>query len=85
MWSCMLAHGQHRLLVVALLRARRLLVCRYCPVALLEVVPQRLHWRAPAYVGRSDLETLLASERAADWVRGAFPSCSGSLLSCTTC
>ena len=49
---------------------------RYCPVALLEVVPQRLHWRAPAYVGRSDLETLLASDRAADWVRG---SCHASM------
>jgi tRNA-dihydrouridine synthase 3 len=30
---------------------------------------QRLHWRAPAYVGRSQLETLLASESAGDWVR----------------
>ena len=53
-------------------------------MALLEVLPQRLHWRAPAYVGRSDLETLLASDRAADWVRGALPSCSGLTLSCMT-
>ncbi|CAL8464684.1 g4219 [Coccomyxa elongata] len=42
---------------------------RYIPIELMEVVPQRLHWRAPAYVGRSQLETLLASESAADWVR----------------
>ena len=42
---------------------------RYIPVGLLDVVPQKLHWRAPAYVGRSDLETLLSSDSAADWVR----------------
>ena len=36
------------------------------------MVPQRLHWRAPAYVGRSDLEALLASDSAADW--GARPA-----------
>ncbi|EFN53612.1 hypothetical protein CHLNCDRAFT_25754 [Chlorella variabilis] len=41
---------------------------RYIPVGLLEVVPQRMHWRPPAFVGRSDLETLLASDNAADWV-----------------
>ena len=41
---------------------------RYIPVGLLEVVPQRLHWRAPAYVGRSQLESLLASDSAADWI-----------------
>ena len=46
-------------------------------MALLEVVPQRLHWRAPAYVGRSDLETLLASDRAADWVRHRVSSQQG--------
>ena len=28
-----------------------------------------MHWRPPAFVGRSDLETLLGSESAADWVR----------------
>lgn len=40
---------------------------RYVPVALLEVVPQRLNWRPPAFVGRSDLETWLASDNPADW------------------
>ena len=42
---------------------------RYIPAPLLEVTPQRLHWRAPAYVGRNELETLLSSEEGADWVR----------------
>ena len=42
---------------------------RYIPSALLEVTPQRLHWRAPAYVARNELETLLSSEGAGDWVR----------------
>ncbi len=42
---------------------------RYVPVELLEVVPQKLHWRAPAYVGRSQLESLLASDAAVDWIR----------------
>ena len=43
-------------------------LCRYVPVGLLEVVPQRLNWRPPFYYGRSDLETLLASQNPADWV-----------------
>ncbi|XP_078441783.1 FMN-linked oxidoreductases superfamily protein [Wolffia australiana] len=41
---------------------------RYIPVGLLEVIPQRLNWRAPGYFGRDDLETLMASDSAADWV-----------------
>ena len=32
------------------------------------MVPQRLHWRAPAYAARSQLESLLASDSAADWI-----------------
>lgn len=42
--------------------------CRYIPVGLLEVVPQRLNWRPPSYFGRDDLETLMSSDSAADWV-----------------
>jgi hypothetical protein len=42
---------------------------RYVPVGLLEVAPQQMQWRPPSFVGRSDLETLLGSESAADWVR----------------
>lgn len=43
-------------------------LCRYVPVGLLEVVPQQLHWRPPVFCGRSDLETLLSSQRPSDWV-----------------
>ncbi|KAK4477193.1 hypothetical protein RD792_016406 [Penstemon davidsonii] len=43
--------------------------CRYVPVGLLEVIPQRINWRPPSYFGRDDLETLMASESAADWIR----------------
>ncbi|XP_027190841.1 tRNA-dihydrouridine(47) synthase [NAD(P)(+)]-like isoform X2 [Cicer arietinum] len=43
--------------------------CRYIPVGLLDVVPQRINWRPPSYYGRDDLETLMASDSAADWVR----------------
>lgn len=42
---------------------------RYIPIALLEVLPQRMDQRPPLFVGRSDLETLLASDHPADWVR----------------
>jgi hypothetical protein len=41
---------------------------RYIPVGLLDVIPQRLNWRPPSYHGRDDLETLMASDSAADWV-----------------
>lgn len=41
---------------------------RYIPVGLLEVIPQQLNWRPPNYFGRNDLETLMASDSAADWV-----------------
>ncbi|KAG2400832.1 tRNA-dihydrouridine(47) synthase [Vigna angularis] len=43
--------------------------CRYIPVGLLDVVPQRLNWRPPSYYGRDELETLMASDSAADWIR----------------
>ncbi|PON99948.1 tRNA-dihydrouridine synthase [Trema orientale] len=43
--------------------------CRYIPVGLLDVIPQRLNWRPPSYFGRDDLETLMASDSAADWIR----------------
>ncbi|KAL5788746.1 hypothetical protein ACOSP7_005695 [Xanthoceras sorbifolium] len=42
---------------------------RYIPVGLLDVIPQRLNWRPPSYFGRDDLETLMASDSAADWIR----------------
>ena len=42
---------------------------RYVPVGLLETLPAKLNDRPPAFVGRSDLETLMASANAADWVK----------------
>ncbi|KAK4794472.1 hypothetical protein SAY86_012466 [Trapa natans] len=42
---------------------------RYVPVGLLDVIPQKLNWRSPSYCGRDDLEALMASDSAADWVR----------------
>ncbi|XP_070480851.1 tRNA-dihydrouridine(47) synthase [NAD(P)(+)]-like isoform X3 [Equus przewalskii] len=56
-------------------RTRRFLLewlsflCRYVPVGLLERLPQRLNERPPYFLGRDYLETLLASQRAADWIR----------------
>ncbi|CAM8899073.1 unnamed protein product [Rhodiola kirilowii] len=42
---------------------------RYVPVGLLDILPPRINWRPPTYVCRDDLETLMASESAADWIR----------------
>ncbi|KER31868.1 hypothetical protein T265_01957 [Opisthorchis viverrini] len=42
---------------------------RYIPYGILERVPQRINERPPAYFGRNDLETLMASENCADWIR----------------
>lgn len=44
-------------------------LCRYVPVGLLERLPQRINERPPYYLGRDYLETLMASQKAADWVR----------------
>jgi tRNA-dihydrouridine synthase 3 len=41
---------------------------RYVPVGLLEVLPQKTNQRPPAFVGRSDLETLLSSPDPRDWI-----------------
>lgn len=42
---------------------------RYVPVGLLERLPQRINERPPYYLGRDYLETLMASQKAADWIR----------------
>lgn len=42
---------------------------RYIPVGILEHVPVTMNDRPPAFQGRDDLETLLASPNAHDWVR----------------
>lgn len=43
--------------------------CRYIPVGLLEVLPQKINERPPMYRGRDELETLLSSYAASDWVK----------------
>lgn len=42
---------------------------RYVPVGLLEYLPPSMNDRPPQYRGRDDLETLLSSDNAADWVK----------------
>lgn len=42
---------------------------RYVPLGLLEQPPQRINQRPDTYVGRDDLETLMASPNCSDWVR----------------
>jgi tRNA-dihydrouridine synthase 3 len=44
-------------------------LCRYVPVGLLEQQPQHMNDRPPHYVGRDDLETLMASDLAEDWIK----------------
>ena len=41
---------------------------RYIPVVL-ERLPQKINEKPPYYVGRNDLETLMASGNCADWVK----------------
>jgi len=43
--------------------------CRYIPVGILEVLPPKLNERAPAYFGRDDMETLMASNNYRDWIK----------------
>ncbi|EGT36407.1 hypothetical protein CAEBREN_19524 [Caenorhabditis brenneri] len=55
-------------------RTRRFLLeflsfqCRYIPVGILERLPQRINDRPPRYQGRNELETLLSSQKADDWI-----------------
>lgn len=44
---------------------------RYVPLGLMEAtkIPQRINQRPPSYLGRGDLETLLGSPQATDWVK----------------
>ncbi|KAI6025999.1 hypothetical protein EDC04DRAFT_224897 [Pisolithus marmoratus] len=42
---------------------------RYIPIGLLERLPAQINERAPAFRGRDELETLLASPNSQDWVR----------------
>jgi tRNA-dihydrouridine synthase 3 len=47
---------------------------RYVPIGLLDHLPPKLQDRPPAFKGRSDLETLLASENFKDWVKIRYVS-----------
>ena len=42
---------------------------RYVPIGLLERLPARINEKPPPFHGRDELETLMASPRASDWVR----------------
>lgn len=42
---------------------------RYVPVGLLESPPQKINERPPYYKGRDELETLMASPSASDWIK----------------
>lgn len=42
---------------------------RYVPIGLLEHLPPNIQDRAPAYNGRNELETLLASDNYLDWIK----------------
>ncbi|KAG2452252.1 hypothetical protein HYH02_003277 [Chlamydomonas schloesseri] len=42
---------------------------RYVPVGLIEVLPQAMNHRPPAYRGRNELESLLGSDDPQDWLR----------------
>ncbi|KAI9291892.1 FMN-linked oxidoreductase [Neoconidiobolus thromboides FSU 785] len=42
---------------------------RYIPVGLLQVLPQKINNRPPACFGRDDLETLMLSSKAEDWIK----------------
>lgn len=43
--------------------------CRYIPVGLLEILPQKMNQRPPMYRGRNEMETLLASTASSDWIK----------------
>ncbi|RPA74660.1 FMN-linked oxidoreductase [Ascobolus immersus RN42] len=42
---------------------------RYVPIGLLERLPPRLNDRPPAWKGRDEMETLMGSDKASDWVK----------------
>jgi len=59
---------------------------RYVPVGILAHLPPSLQDRPPAYRGRSDLETLLASDNYLDWIKIRYVSAIGcAVFLLTTC
>lgn len=47
---------------------------RYVPIGLLEYLPPALNDRPPAYRGRNDMETLMASDNYKDWIKIRYVS-----------
>lgn len=45
---------------------------RYIPFGILERAPQKMNERPPKYIGRDEMETLLASSNSNDWVKIRF-------------
>ncbi|KAK2875049.1 tRNA-dihydrouridine synthase 3 [Arthroderma sp. PD_2] len=43
--------------------------CRYLPIGVLEYLPPKINDRPPAWRGRDELETLLASDNYLDWIK----------------
>lgn len=44
-------------------------LCRYVPVGILERLAPKINDRPPSFIGRDDLETLMASTNVKDWIR----------------
>jgi len=47
---------------------------RYIPHGILEHPPQKINQKPPKYVGRDEMETLLASGNSADWIKIRYVS-----------
>lgn len=41
----------------------------YIPVGVLETIPQKINERPPTFMGRDDLETMMASNNCKDWIK----------------
>jgi tRNA-dihydrouridine synthase 3 len=54
---------------------------RYVPVGILEHLPPSLQDRPPAYKGRNELETLLASDNYKDWIKIRYGDVQARVLS----
>jgi hypothetical protein len=66
----------HRIIELQGINSTRRFLCewqsflyRYIPVGILECVPQKINQRPQPFVGRNDLETLMASPNAKDWIK----------------
>lgn len=55
---------------------------RYVPIGVLEHLPPKINDRPPAYRGRNDLETLLASNNYKDWIKIRYENEKSFSFSC---